>query len=139
MGLISLNSKPSKQQLRGFGDIALFMCNTLGLLLMWMADLPIRAFIILCITGMVIYLLSRISLVLVKPIYIGLNAATFPVGWLVSHIVMALFYYVIIGCVGLTFKLIKRDPLNLAYDPEADSYWIPYKHIRTIKDYFHQF
>jgi hypothetical protein len=57
----------------------------------------------------------------------------------ISHAVMAIFYYVIIGGVGLVFKLIGRDPLCRGYEPKAESYWIPYKHIRTAKDYFHQF
>jgi len=139
MGLLSLNLKPSEKQLRSFGDIALFMCNFVGLLMMQMADLTFRAFLIICIGGMVIYLLSRISTRLVRPVYVGLTVVTFPIGWLVSHAVMALFYYVVISGVGLVFKLLKRDPLHLAGHPDAESYWMPYPHKRASRDYFHQF
>ncbi|HDS85584.1 MAG TPA: hypothetical protein ENN97_10375 [Phycisphaerales bacterium] len=139
MALVSLNLKPNEKQLRDFGDIALCMCNIVGLLLMWAAGLPVRAFIVICLIGVAIYLLSRISVKLVRPIYCGLIVITFPIGWVISHTVMALFYYVIIGAVGLVFKLLKRDPLHRAYDPDAESYWLPYKHKRTAKDYFHQF
>ena len=139
MALISLNLKPSEKQLRDFGDIALCMCNIVGLLLMWIADLPLKAFIVVCICGIAVYLLSRISLRLIRPVYIGLIVLTFPIGWIISHAVMAIFFYIVIGSVGLIFKLIKRDPLQRTFDPQAASYWIPYKHNRTLKHYFHQF
>jgi hypothetical protein len=57
----------------------------------------------------------------------------------ISHAVMAIFYYVIIGGMGLVFKLIGRDPLCRKIDRQAESYWVEYKHHRTAKDYFHQF
>lgn len=139
MALVSLNLKPSEKQLRDFGDIALCMCNLVGLVLMWAAGLPMKAFIVFCIIGVVIYLLSRISLKLVRPVYIGLIALTFPIGWVVSHVVMAVFYFVVIGGAGLVFKLLKRDPLHRAFEPQTPSYWIPRRHKRTAKDYFHQF
>ena len=139
MALVSLNLKPTEKQLRDFGDVALCMCNIVGLLLMWIAGLPVKAFIGFCIAGTTVYLLSRISVRLVRPVYIGLITLTFPIGWIISHAVMAIFYYGIIGAVGLVFKLLKRDPLHRAYDRQADSYWIAYKHNRTARHYFHQF
>lgn len=139
MALVSLNLKPSEKQLREFGDIALCMSNIVGLLLMWIAGLSFKAFVIFCICGVTVYLLSRISLKLVRPVYLGLIVLTFPIGWVISHTVMAIFYYIIISGVGLVFKILKRDPLHRAYDPQAASYWIPYKHNRSPKHYFHQF
>jgi len=139
MGLVSLNLKASEKQLRDFGDIALCMCNFIGLMMIWLKGLSMKAFIGFCITGMVIYLLSRISTRLVRPVYMAMTVVTFPIGWLVSHVVMALFYYVIISGVGLVFKLLKRDPLHRSCNPKADSYWLPYQHKSSTKDYFHQF
>lgn len=139
MALVSLNLKPSDKQLREFGEISLCMCNVVGLLLMWLFGMSVKAFIVFCICGVAVFAASRISIKLVKPVYVSLIAATFPIGWVVSHAVMAIFYYVIITGVGLVFKLLKRDPLHRAYDPQAASYWIAYRHNRKPKDYFHQF
>lgn len=139
MGLVSLNLKPSEKQLRNFGDITLFMCNFVGLTMMWLAGLTNKVFLSICIGGMTIYLLSRISTKLVRPVFVGLTVVTFPVGWLISHVVMVLFYYIVISGVGLVFKLLNRDPLHMACNPEAESYWMRYEHKRTAKDYFHQF
>ena len=139
MALVSLNLKPSDKQLRDFGDIALCMCNIVGLLLMWAAGLSVRAFVVFCAAGVAVYLLSRISVNLVRPVYVGLVTLTFPIGWVISHTLMAIFYYGVIGGVGLVFKLLKRDPMCRRYDPQAQSYWIPVKHNRSLKHYFHQF
>lgn len=139
MALVSLNLKPSEKQLREFGEIALCMCNVVGLLLMWLVRLPVIAFIIFCICGVVVFILSRISVKLIRPIYLGLIVLSFPIGWVVSHFVMAVFYYVVITGVGLVFKLLKRDPLHRTYDPKAATYWIPYKQNRSPKHYFNQF
>jgi hypothetical protein len=68
-----------------------------------------------------------------------MTVVTFPIGWLVSHVVMVLFYYVIFSGVGLVFKLFKRDPLHRAYNPQAESYWLPCQRKGSAKDYFHQF
>ena len=138
MGLITLNLKPGEKQLRNFGDITLCICNFLGLM-MWLRGVSVKVFIGFCIAGMAVYLLSRISTRLVWPVYVGLTAAAFPIGWVVSHGIMALFYYVIFSGLGLIFKLLKRDALHRAYNPDAQSYWEPYNAKRTEQDYFHQF
>lgn len=139
MALVSLNLKPSEKQLREFGEITLCMLNIIGLILMKIADLSTQAFIIFCICGVTVFLLSRISVNLVRPLYISLITLTFPIGWVVSHILMAIFYYIVIGGTGLIFKLLGRDPLNRGYDPQATTYWTPRKQIRTAKQYFNQF
>lgn len=138
MGLIALTLKPSEKQLSSFGYIALVMCNMIGLL-MWALGVSLTPCVVIGIAGAAIFILSRISLTLVRPIYVGLNILTYPVGWLVSHTLLALFYYGVLGGVGLWFKWLKRDPLHRAYDPDAQSYWTPCQHKRTLKDYFHQY
>lgn len=139
MALVSLNLKPSTKQLRDFGDIALCMCNVIGILLLWLNKVSIKVFIVFCVIGLVMYILSRISTVLIKPLYQGLMIVTFPIGWIISHLMMGLFYYGIVTLIAVIFKIIGRDPLCRKYDSEAETYWIPYKQSRSPKHYFHQF
>src|SRR3954465_2096325 len=44
-------------------------------------------------------------------------------GKLVSPLVMGVLLYVVVTPVGLVQRLFGRDPLRLALDREADSYW----------------
>ena len=139
MALVSLNLSPSQKQLKDFGLIGLIMCTVIGILLFWLDKIPAIGFMIFCLAGIALYILSRISVILIKPIYLGMILLTFPIGWVVSHLVMALFYYGIITPVALLFRLLNRDPLCRRYEPNADTYWIQYKHRRSAKDYFRQF
>ena len=139
MALVSLNLSPSDKQLRDFGFIGFIMCAVIGLLLFGLAKIPTIGFMIFCLVGVVLFVLSRISAVLIKPIYLGMIVLTYPMGWLLSHLMMALFYYGIITSVALFFRLINRDPLCRRYKPEADTYWMRCKKKRPIKDYFRQF
>ncbi len=139
MALVSLNLSPSDKQLKDFGFISLIMFFVIGLLLLGLGKIPAKGFMVFCLVGIVLYLLSRISVVLIKPIYLGMILLTFPIGWVVSHLMMALFYYGIITPVSLFFRLLNRDPLCRRYEPDAETYWLRYKQKRSAKDYFRQF
>ena len=62
---------------------------------------------------------------LVRPIYVAAAVATFPVGWLLSWVVLGLVYFGVFTPVALAFRLIGRDPLHRRGGPPADSYWEP--------------
>ena len=139
MALVSLNLKPSNKQLRDFGLISLCMCTVIGLLLLELGKIPSKGLVILFLIGLVMFVLSRISDALIKPVYLAMVILTFPIGWIISHLVMGLFFYVIVTLIAVLFKIIGRDPLYRKFDPQADTYWLTYKHKRSAKDYFHQF
>ena len=139
MALVSLNLSPSEKHLKEFGFVSLIMFSVIGLLLFWLGKVPAKGFMIFCVVGAVVYILSRISVVLIKPIYLGMILLTFPIGWVISHLMMALFYYGIITPVALLFRLLNRDPLCKKYEPDAETYWLRHKQKRSTKDYFRQF
>jgi len=139
MALVSLNLKPSNKQLRDFGLIGLCMCTVIGLLLLGLGKIPPLGLIVLFLIGLAMFALSRISAALIKPVYLAMMIVTFPIGWIISHLVMGLFFYVIVTLIAVLFKIIGRDPLYRKFDSQADTYWLPYKNKRSAKDYFHQF
>lgn len=138
MALVSLNLKPKKKILKDFGDVGMAMLIVIGLIFFWRNIVEIRGLVVFCLVGLGLYTASRISTALVKPIYLTLIVVTFPIGWLISHLVMAIFYYGIITPVALFFKLKKRDALYRSYDPKATTYWFDHDKKRTQKDYFNQ-
>jgi hypothetical protein len=139
MALVSLNLKPSNKQLRDFGLIGLCMCTVIGLLLLGLGKIPPLGLLVLFLIGLAMFVLSRISAALIKPLYLAMMIVTFPIGWIISHLVMGLFFYVIVTLIAVLFKITGRDPLCRKFDPQADTYWLTYKHKRSAKDYFHQF
>lgn len=139
MSLISLNLRPSEKQLREFAEVSLCMCNLIGTVLTVMGKITTTGLIIFCLSGVVIYLVSRLRAAFVRPIYQGLMLVSFPIGWVISLLVMGVFYYGILTAVGLVFRIMGRDPLHLSYDPDAKTYWSPYRAKRSDRDYFNQF
>ncbi|MFA6723811.1 MAG: SxtJ family membrane protein [Lentisphaeria bacterium] len=123
MSLIKLKLKPSDDELRDFGAVSLCMLVILGLLCSWVLGWQEAWLRYAASLGLALYVLSRISAKLILPFYQLLMLLGFPIGWLISHLVVACFYYLILTPLGLLFRLMKRDPLKRSYEPEAQSYW----------------
>ena len=139
MSLIKINWNPDKKQLRGFGLAALIATFLIALLLYFVKGVQIHWAAAVFGIGILIFLSSRFSLKLTKAIYLILTAVTMPIGFVVSFIVLTVFYFLLIMPVGLIFGLIGRDPLYRKYDRDAESYWIAHREPENMERYFRQF
>ena len=139
MPLVEMKWRPSIKELRSFGVIAVIMMTLIGMILHWWKGISITCVLYMVAAGVVVFLLSRVRAQLVKPVYIGLQLVTLPIGMVVSFVLMALFYYIIITPIGLFFRLIGRDPLCRKFDRRADSYWVPHRPADSAARYFKQF
>ncbi len=61
-----------------------------------------------------------------------------PIGFVVSFILLAAFYFLLLTPVALVFRLIGRDALGRRFDAVAPSYWVPHKPSEDMRRYFHQ-
>ena len=50
--------------------------------------------------------------------------AAFPIGWVVSHALMAAIYYLVITPMAVAMRLLGRDPLDRRFDRDATTYWV---------------
>lgn len=139
MAMMELDLNPPEKKLRQFGLIALIMLIVIGVLLGWRFGLHQGIVAGICGVGVVLFILSRVSPTLIQPVYAGLMIVSFPIGWLISHLVMVLFYFGIITPVALLFRLFGRDVLQRRRDRQAESYWVDYPRPDSIKRYFKQF
>lgn len=48
-----------------------------------------------------------------RPLFLGLSYATFPVGYALSLIALAVVYFIVISPVGMIMRLAGRDPLRI--------------------------
>jgi uncharacterized membrane protein len=139
MAIVEVNWNPDRKQLRLFGVGALAILTIVAILLHWLRDLPTPWAVALSAAGLVIFLVSLASPLLARVIYVSLTAATLPIGIVISFILMAAFYYLLLTPVGLVFRLIGRDPLRRRFDRNATTYWIARRPPETSDRYFHQF
>jgi hypothetical protein len=61
----------------------------------------------------------------------------FPIGWTISHVLMA-DYYLVVTPIGLIMRALKRDPMQRAFDRQAEAVDRPPKDENTGR-YFRQF
>ena len=71
-------------------------------------------------------------------IYRAWMNASAPIGWTISHLVLAAVFYLIVTPIGLTGRIFGRDPMMRRFDREAGSYWQPHEARNDPADYFRQ-
>jgi len=58
----------------------------------------------------------------IRPVFVGLILATFPIGWVVSHFLLGVIFYGLVTPIGLVLRLTGHDPLQLQA-PTGNSLW----------------
>jgi hypothetical protein len=124
VALIEIERNPPPEELRKFGLLWFpLFCAILGTVL-WRKTgiLPI---------GITLWCMAAPAIVLgalkppwVRPIYLGLTYLTFPIGFVISHVMMALIYFGVMTPIGLMMRLAGKDPLRAKRTGDETSWWI---------------
>jgi hypothetical protein len=76
---------------------------------------------------------------LLRWIFVGWMVLAFPVGWLVSTMMLLVLYYVVLTPVAVLFRLRGRDLLARRPAPGQDSYWAPKQTVLDVRRFFRQY
>ncbi len=81
---------------------------------------------------------------LVKPeavrwIFVGWMLAAFPLGWLISQLMLAVLFYLVLTPAALLFRLRGRDLLGRKPAPDRSTFWIPKRTPEDVRSYFRQY
>jgi len=123
MSMIEINRNPSKRELLWFGVIFLAFWIVVAAVLGWRFDLDAAAMAILGIAAVVTIMYSAVP-PMRRPLYLAWMYAAAPIGWILSHLLLAIIYYLVFTPVAIVMRLIGRDPLRRRFDANAESYWI---------------
>ena len=121
MGLIDINRNPSPRELRWFG-VGLAIFAVIVGVLFWRAGRPTAATSAWGLGGGIMGVYAAIPMSR-KWIYLGWIYAAFPIGWTVSHLLLAAIYYLIVTPIALAVRLAGSDPLQRTFDQAAPTYW----------------
>jgi hypothetical protein len=144
--MIEINLKPDERILRQFGWIALVGFGVLALLA-WKNWLVFRhmgesgatlAKVFMGIGG----LSALLSLVAPKangPLYVVLSVLAYPIGFVLSYVIMGVLFYGLISPMALFFRVVGRDVMKRRFEPACESYWVDARSDRKPKSYFRQF
>ena len=122
--MIELNWTPDNKTLKQFALIGLAGFPGMGAVAYWVWQMPTLATLLVGL-GVAVWLLSMIHTPSVRYVYVGMSVAAYPIGFVVSHVMLAAVYYLLITPMGLVFKLIGRDALERRFDRQAATYWQP--------------
>lgn len=144
MSLITIDWHPDVRKLRQFGFLMFGACALLGVVLAWKSDAALlspawnRTYLVWGV-GLAMGLLALVRPGRLRPFYLLWMGLSFPIGWVLSHVLLAVVYYGIFTTVGFLFKILGRDPLRLKRSSRAKSYWVERTAQRRASDYFRQF
>ena len=139
--MIEINKNPSKRELMWFGVLFALFFALIGGLVWWKCDSPSGAWSIWWTAAGVVAVYYVVP-PLRKWLYLGWMYAAFPIGWTISHVVLALVYYLVFTPIGLIMRLLGHDPLHRKFDRQATTYWTPHDpsgEARAGGRYFRQF
>src|ERR1019366_10034712 len=75
----------------------------------------------------------------VRWLFVGATVLAFPIGWVVSHIMLAVMYYGIITPLAVWFRIRGRDLLSRKPAPNRASFWAPKHTPDDMGAYFRQY
>ncbi len=139
MALLEINPNPSVRELRQFGTIwfPAFFVLIGGIVLYASGSLPWALGIWIaaaCVTllGLALPWVTRL-------VFLGWMYAAYPIGWVISHLLLGVIFYGIVTPTGVLARLARGDSLHRRPDPTAATYWVKRETEREADRYFRQF
>ena len=75
----------------------------------------------------------------IRLIYLVWMIAVFPIGWIVSHLILAIVYFGVVTPIGRFRRWTGHDPLGRQSNPTATTYWKERPQAPANSRYFDQF
>jgi hypothetical protein len=139
MAVISINWTPSNRELRSFAVLLLLFFVVVGGIWFWKTNW-ITGPISLVSVASVIALLGLAVPRAIRWVYVGWMIAVWPLGWTISHLLLAAIYFGVIMPIGWLLRLTGRDPMKKSWDQSATTYWVQRPSEPTdTRRYFRQF
>lgn len=89
-------------------------------------------------TGVVVGVSGLLVPKVIRPLFVALIVAGFPIGYVVSRSVLMIVFFLMLTPLGLAFRMTGRDTLERKKSERA-SYWKPKEKQEDVETYLHQF
>ena len=133
---MKINLSPDRRMLRQFAWACLIALPLLAGYFAWKFELPLGWAIAIGALGLFV---AFVQLVLVefledkagralekaipRTVFQGLTLIAAPIGFVLSQVIMAAIFYLVITPIGLVFRLMGRDVIGKKPDPEQKTFW----------------
>ena len=75
----------------------------------------------------------------VRRLFVTWMVVAFPIGWLISLLMLLLMYYGLLTPVAMFFRLRGRDLLRRKPEPQRTTFWMPKETPQDVRSYFRQY
>ena len=139
MSVVQINRNPTRRELKQFGFIWLGFLLLFGAIAYFKFDSQLAA-LWLWVAAVVVPILGWLVPAFMRLVFLGMSYLAWPIGFVVSHVVLAVVYYLVLTPIGLLTRIFGYDSMKKRFDPEAESYWIERSSEAVDpKRYFRQF
>ncbi len=138
MALHEFNKNPTAKELKWFGLLLAAFFALVGGVIAWRAGSATVFYVVGgvgALLGAVFYGVPALR----RPMYLGWMYLFFPVGFVVSLLLLAIVYYLVLTPIALLLRLAGKDPLARALDKGATSYWSARPPAPPKERYFKQY
>ena len=96
-------------------------------------------FQILAYIGLALAAVGTVAPLVLKPIYYAWMGLALTLGFVMTRVILTIFFFLVLTPVGLFFKLIGRDALHRKLDREASTYWIDKEYLIADRSRYEKF
>ncbi len=123
MSIVQINRDPSPRQLNQFGFVWLGFMTFFGIVAWFRLGYPGLARG-LWLAAVAVPIIGWLAPAFMRLVFVGMSYLAWPIGFVVSHLVLAAVYYLVLTPIGLVVRLLGYDPMRRRFDREAASYWV---------------
>ncbi len=145
--MFDVNLSPDRSELRQFGFIGLTVFTVLGAFVYWRggafgldfgaAAKPVA--IGVWAVGATWGILAALRPEANRPSYVLLTVITYPIGFAISMVLLAVFFFGILTPLAILFRFTGRDVLGRKFDRAAQTYWSPRPSASDLRRYYRQY
>jgi hypothetical protein len=139
MPVLELDLAPDDAKVRRFAYLWLPVFAALFGVLVLLRGGRLRDALVVWCAGLVVSVLARLHPLAPHLLYRGTLRLTYPVGWVVSHLLLLGVFYLVLTPLGGLLRLLGRDMLGCNLERRASTYWSPHVEAPGRRSYFRQF
>jgi len=127
---------PSRKTLRQFAGLFLIIFGLMAIVELQFRHRPELA----AVYGALAVVVGPLGLLIpqaMRPIWVVWSVVAFPIGFIISTVILAVLFFGVFTPIGLAFRLSGRDALSLRRS-DVTSYWKPRSGVRDKRQYFRQ-
>ena len=137
--IVEINRDPTSRQLRQFGFVWMGFVAFFGIVARFKFERPDLGGW-LWVAAVVVPVCGWVFPPFMRAVFLGMSYLAWPIGFVVSHIVLAVVYYLVLTPIGLATRVFRYDPMKRRFDRSAASYWLERpKDPPDSRRYFRQF